>query len=68
MKSKLALNIEQRKRDLGIATNLELSKLSGVSRAVITNIQLQPDKSNHVRKWFDVSDSIGLSYGMASHW
>lgn len=45
MKSKLALNIEQRKRDLGIATNIELSKLSGVSRAVITNIQLQPEKS-----------------------
>ncbi len=45
MKSKLALNIEQRKRDLGIATNLQLSQLSGVSRAVITNVQLQPHKS-----------------------
>lgn len=45
MKSVLAINIEQRKRDLGISTNIELAKKSGVSRAVITNIQLQPEKS-----------------------
>lgn len=45
VKSILAQNIEKRKRDLGITTNIQLAKSSGVSRAVITNIQLQPEKS-----------------------
>ncbi|WP_063654133.1 helix-turn-helix domain-containing protein [Aliivibrio fischeri] len=44
-KSILARNIEQRKYDLGITTNIEVARKSGVSRAVITNIGLHPNKS-----------------------
>lgn len=43
--STLALNIKQRMRDLNITSNLALSKMSGVSRAVITNVMLHPEKS-----------------------
>ncbi|MBE8565613.1 hypothetical protein BCT47_01695 [Vibrio splendidus] len=41
----LATNIDQRKKDLNIRTNIEIARLSGVSRAVITNIMLHPEKS-----------------------
>ncbi|OED65404.1 hypothetical protein A143_08000 [Vibrio splendidus ZS-139] len=41
----LAKNIQQRMNDLNIKSNLALSKVSGVSRAVITNIMLHPEKS-----------------------
>ncbi|KMV28829.1 hypothetical protein AB733_21615 [Photobacterium swingsii] len=41
----LARNIETRKRDLGIPTSIKLAKDSGVSRAVLTNIKNNPDKS-----------------------
>lgn len=41
----LAKNIQKRMNDLNIKSNLALSKESGVSRAVITNIMLNPDKS-----------------------
>ncbi|ENH4363929.1 helix-turn-helix transcriptional regulator [Vibrio fluvialis] len=44
-KSILASNIEKRMNDLGIHTNTDLAKLSGVSRAVITNIKLHPEKT-----------------------
>ncbi|GEA52790.1 hypothetical protein VIN01S_35940 [Vibrio inusitatus NBRC 102082] len=41
----LAKNIQKRMNDLNIKSNLALSKVSGVSRAVITNIMLHPAKS-----------------------
>ncbi|HHP0484896.1 helix-turn-helix domain-containing protein [Vibrio harveyi] len=41
----LARNIEQRKRDLGIAKSIDLANKSGVSRAVLTNIRKMPTKS-----------------------
>lgn len=43
-KSIIGANIERRMKELGIKTNKELSDLSGVSRAVITNVQLNPSK------------------------
>ncbi|HIF6165102.1 MULTISPECIES: helix-turn-helix domain-containing protein [Vibrio harveyi group] len=43
--SVLARNIEQRKRDLGISKSIDLAKKSGVSRAVLTNIKVNPEKS-----------------------
>lgn len=43
--SVLARNIEQRKRDLGIAKSIDLANKSGVSRAVLTNIKKMPEKS-----------------------
>ncbi len=43
--SVLAQNIEQRKRDLGIAKSIDLATKSGVSRAVLTNIKKNPTKS-----------------------
>lgn len=43
-KSIIGANIERRMKELGIKTNKELSDLSGVSRAVITNVQLNPNK------------------------
>lgn len=43
--SVLAQNIEQRKRDLGISKSIDLAKKSGVSRAVLTNIKVNPEKS-----------------------
>lgn len=43
--STLARNIKQRMSDLDIRSNLALSKMSGVSRAVITNVMLHPEKS-----------------------
>ncbi|MFS1865128.1 hypothetical protein [Vibrio breoganii] len=44
-KSILANNVERRMADLKIRSNLQLSEMSGVSRAVITNIMLSPKKS-----------------------
>lgn len=44
-KSILSKNIEKRKADLGIKTNQALSQISGVSRAVITNVIKYPNKS-----------------------
>nr|WP_321458666.1 helix-turn-helix domain-containing protein [uncultured Vibrio sp.] len=43
--SVLATNIERRKTDLGITKSIDLAKKSGVSRAVLTNIKLNPEKS-----------------------
>lgn len=43
--SVLARNIESRKRDLGISKSIDLAEKSGVSRAVLTNIKVNPDKS-----------------------
>ncbi|GAD91139.1 hypothetical protein VHA01S_069_00270 [Vibrio halioticoli NBRC 102217] len=43
--SVLAKNIEKRMHDLNIPSNLALSKASGVSRVVITNILRHPEKS-----------------------
>ncbi|WP_274882394.1 hypothetical protein [Vibrio harveyi] len=43
-KSIIGQHIGQRMRELGIKTNKELSDKSGVSRAIITNVQLNPNK------------------------
>ncbi len=44
IQSIIGTNIAKRMADLGIRTNKELSERSGVSRAVITNVQKNPDK------------------------
>ncbi len=55
--SVLAQNIEQRKRDLGIAKSIDLAKKSSVSRAVLTNIRVNPEK--------DVTLSVGVKLAKA---
>lgn len=43
--STIAKNIDRRMKEIGMKTNVELSEKSGVSRTVITNIFMMPNKS-----------------------
>ena len=42
--SVIATNIDRRMQDLGIKTKVQLAAISGVSRTVITNIFIMPNK------------------------
>lgn len=56
--SVLARNIEQRKRDLNITKSIDLAKRSGVSRAVLTNIKLNPEKSIMLDSAIRLADAL----------
>ncbi|EGQ9145683.1 helix-turn-helix transcriptional regulator [Vibrio parahaemolyticus] len=56
--SVLARNIEQRKRDLNITKSIDLAKKSGVSRAVLTNIKLNPEKSIMLDSAIRLADAL----------
>ena len=56
--SVLARNIETRRKDLGITTSIELARKSGVSRAVLTNIKLNPTKSVMLDSALKLADTL----------
>ncbi len=56
--SLLARNIETRKTQLGITTSIELARKSGVSRAVLTNIKKNPDKSIMLDSAVQLSEAL----------
>ncbi len=56
--SLLAKNIEQRKQQLGIRSGIDLARKSGVSRAVLTNIKKNPQKSIMVDSAIDLAEAL----------